>query len=504
MQISEPAGCTSQKEKTVFSKNGFPVALVEGKAIHSLYNPVLEAQKFAFSLNLSEEIRYFILLECALGYIIPFLREAAPKAKIISLHVNNFYIVNRPLLFQPKEAALFSPDAEWPQNNVKIERFLENEIPDVEARYIKIIEWRPSLLSYGEDYARLAAAAASFIKKVDANKRTTLNFGKRWFFNVLKNIKYIKKTALPYGASSPCIVAGAGPGLDAELPYVKNAVCESAAKGEKITVIAAASAIGALDYFGVKPDVVVSSDGGNWALFHLYQYIRYINQKKNVKPPVLAFVLHAALPSQAEGLPLAPIAVSRLQELLLKKNNFDYAILPSQGSVIGSALDIALHITTGDIWVCGVDLKNYGVKTHTKSYYFTKLLHQKSSRFSPVYSLQFERAREIEQGGTFSIYRDWFNSYKTENKNRIFYFREKKTRLTGACFSDFNQKIKEAGAPPDYAEKNYKNRAENHLRYIVNSAKEDEKIRDELFQLFFSDDKDNKLEEIEKAAKKYG
>ena len=64
------------------AKNGDKTCIVNGKALHSKYNPSLEGEKFAESLQADFSPLCVITLEPALSYCAKNLRKRFPNAKI--------------------------------------------------------------------------------------------------------------------------------------------------------------------------------------------------------------------------------------------------------------------------------------------------------------------------------------------------------------------------------------------------------------------------------------
>ena len=177
--------------------------------LHSRYNPQGEAERYINSLSLNENIRFLILIEPGLGYIIAPLKKRIPLAKVIVLHAAESYPPQDPV------------DAVWhPGTGMAVQDFLEREIPDTEAEKIRIVEWRPALSIYGNVYLSIVEEAAEFIKRSDANARTTKAFGRSWFKNYFKNLCLLKKLHYPAPLSMPVLVCAAGPGLEEAIPLI--------------------------------------------------------------------------------------------------------------------------------------------------------------------------------------------------------------------------------------------------------------------------------------------
>jgi hypothetical protein len=195
----------------IFSaRNGSPVLFHEKTWLHSPYNPEAEAEKYIASLGLAENTTHFILIECALGYIIPVLKKKFPDAVVFSLHCERGL------------ADLFKADFEWcPETPCGVRKLLEKEIPE-NAR-LKIIEWRPSLSVYKKKYLALLQTAVDFLKFHTINQRTVAHFEKRWAKNIEHNTAVLSHFVYPKNkAHFPIVVTAAGPGLMSCLPELKK------------------------------------------------------------------------------------------------------------------------------------------------------------------------------------------------------------------------------------------------------------------------------------------
>jgi hypothetical protein len=348
---------------------------------------------------LRQDIRFFILIEPGLGYIIPILQRKCPQARIIALHVRQ-EAVQAPVM----PLTTGKPPVAWsPETGVPLQQFLEQEIPDIEAAAIQVIEWRPALAVYGEGYRGLLVETVDFIKRIDANTRTICAFGSRWFSNFFKNLGILRRVyTAPAGClgSQPLIVTGAGPSLEETIPQIR----ELRKKGP-LPVLAASSSVPALMTRGIVPEFVITSDGGGWALFHLYASLRHGNPSWG-----LAASLIAALPSQCAHLPMLVISDGSLwQNLVLQGLHIPSINLTQRGTVTAQALDLAFVLTQGPIYITGMDLANRDIRTHARPYSFERFLEEKATRLNPVYTQGFVRSRAIEAGGSHTIYATWFS-----------------------------------------------------------------------------------------------
>lgn len=365
------------------------------QALHSRYNPPAEAERYVASLAVREGTRFFILIEPGMGYAIPALRKRCPQARIVALHVSDFFAAS-------PAAPRLQADAAWsPGRGIPVQEFLEGEIPDTEARSIGLIEWRPALDAYGEDYLRLLAEAVDFIKRLDANARTARGFGRRWFKNVFRNLGILKKILTLPQTSIPLIVTGAGPSLEDTAALIREKQA-----GEGYGVLAAASSLEALLVRGIRPNLVISTDGGAWASLHLFGAWR---ARRGGLPLALGAAITAAIPSRCGELPVLVISDGSLwQALVLQSAGLPFTALPARGTVTAAALDLAFTLTRGEVSIAGTDLGHRDIRTHARPYPFDRLQEERASRFQPVYSQAFVRSGLINASGSHGIYAAWF------------------------------------------------------------------------------------------------
>jgi len=380
-------------------------SLSEGAAgLHSRYQPQLEADRYIEALNPRGDIDYFILIEPGLGYLIPALRKARPESKIIVLHADNYFRVT--MDNYPDVPAWF------PDSGTGVQEFLEQNIP--EEASARIIEWRPSLRFFGDRCLELVRESAEFIKRSEASRRTGAAFGERWLRNFFRNLALARQTLRYRTMDTPIVITGSGPSLEAALPRILAA-------REGVFILAASSSLPALAAGGITPDMVISTDGGGWALPHLHACFRVA--KPSARPLMLACGLFAALPSQCAALPFLPLNDGTMwQSMALRSLGIPSALVPQRGTVTASALELALALSSGNIFLAGMDLAIPDIRSHARPYGFDHLFYGAASRLRPVYSQLFTRSREIKAGGSHDVYAAWFKNKIASYPARIFSF----------------------------------------------------------------------------------
>jgi len=299
----------------------------------------------------------------------------------------------------------------------KVQDFLEREVPETDAANIKIIEWRPSMNYYRQAYVSLLSFVVDFIKRMDAGKRTTAAFGKKWIGNFFRNLGNARKILLYKSMDMPVIITGSGPSLEKTISVIQK-------KQKECLIIAASSSVMALSHHGIQADIVITTDGGSWALRHIYPLFRksdngVFNGIKNTAS--FATNLCAALPSQCAGIPLLIINDGSFwQSIILHELSIPSVIIPQKGTVTACAVELALVLTSGNIYLAGMDLSVRDIRSHVRPYAFDHLLFDHASRFTPVYSQSFIRANQIQEGGSLDIYAAWFKKQLASWPKRIF------------------------------------------------------------------------------------
>jgi hypothetical protein len=374
--------------------------------LHSKYQPQIEADRYIAALTLPDDGAYCILIEPGLGYLIDALRKCCPGYKPVVLHADNGF----------RETADHYPGVPmwFPGSETGVQEFLEYTIP--EGATARVIEWRPSLSVYGDAYLNLVRDSTDFIKRSAASRRTGALFGRRWVRNFFRNLTQLDQTLVFRTMDMPVVITGSGPSLESALPHI-------GAAREGVFILAASSSLPALMACGIEPDMVVSTDGGGWAPLHLHACFRttWSPALPPVRPVKLALALSAAVPSQCYAIPLLPLNDGSLwQSMALHSLGIPSALVPQRGTVTASALELAIILSGGSIFLAGMDLAVSGIQSHARPYGFDHLFFGKASRLRPVYSQYFMRSGDIKAGGSHDVYAAWFKNRIESWPRRIF------------------------------------------------------------------------------------
>jgi hypothetical protein len=405
-------------ERIVPAKNGSFTLYKDETALHSLYDPGLEAEKFITSLSLEgRDYRYFILVEPGLGYMVPALKKKFPAAVIISLHCSAFFSSPECAAHCRQNGASVS----WsPGSNSSLEDFLESVLSDASADNIRLIEWRPAAAAYGREFVDILSGTVEVIRRAAANKTTVRGFGRRWLRNSFRNLGLLRRLAAPRRVTRPFLLSASGPSLETELP----ALTALASSPNPPFFMAVSSSVPCLVSAGIVPDLVIAADGGSWALLHLYESVRLSGGKTfpgGADGPRFAVALSAALPSQIGDYPALVLADGSVwQRYLLSSLGLPFTAFPQRGTVSASALDLAFFLSSGPVYISGLDFGHADLVTHCRPYAFDRLRDERADRLKPAYSGAFEREAMIRRSQALSVYDAWFKKELANYPRRLY------------------------------------------------------------------------------------
>jgi hypothetical protein len=172
------------------------------------------------------------------------------------------------------------------------------------------------------------------------------------------------------------------------------------------------------------------------------------------------------------------------------------------GTVTATAVELALSLTKGDIYLAGMDLGVKDIRSHVRPYAFDYLQSEKANRFTPVYSQTFTRSSLIQGGGSLDIYSAWFKKQLLSWPKRVYFFDEQNifshaVKNIGNFFKAENTNNKEG---------NFRERGIKVLLDALKAEKYSPDLKKELVSLLFAGKEDVSDEDlinlIEKSSRK--
>lgn len=385
------------------SAKGFLCAESDGKNLHSRYNPDREASRF-INQSIKGNPSLIIFLGAGLGYIQKALSEKFPRSEIMAVYHHDALYHN----------SQYSSDriSSWhPSSAESIQSFFQRHIDESRLSAISIIEWEPSALIHPRLSLQINQLLKELIQELNGNIHTTAFFGKQWLRNLLVNFLSADQYCKPHFPKAPYLIASSGPTLDKSFAHIKK-------YRDRFVLLALPSSLKALSDNGIVPDLQISTDPGFYSgvhLDHLYDQIP-LGQPLTAgrgfwkkQPPL--FLLNQSTPYEEELFRFSGIVNTRI---------------PSNGTVSGTALELAAH-HTDKIYFAGLDLCFRDIQSHVAPHSFDMLLRNEASRLSPVQSVYYDRAfpaqpdfeNKIRTGRSLDTYRNWFSRYSRKKHLEI-------------------------------------------------------------------------------------
>jgi len=189
------------------------------------------------------------------------------------------------------------------------------------------------------------------------------------------------------------------------------------------------------------------------------------------------------------------------QNVILHELSIPSVIIAQKGTVTACAVELALALTSGNIYLAGLDLRVRDMRSHVRPYAFDHLLYDRASRFTPVYSQSFIRSNLIQEGGSFDIYAAWFKKQLASWPKRIFSLGGGNEVFEDAlCEEKAGKKntreyFKAQSVKDDTA--NFRKRSAAALIAALKNGEYAENLKKELTPLLFPNDKDVTEQQLE-------
>ncbi|MCL2209710.1 MAG: DUF115 domain-containing protein [Treponema sp.] len=341
----------------------------EKKPLHSMVNPQREAQRLASSIPDST------LLVVLLGLGGGFTAEAIlsqTQAQLVVIDYNKegikelFSVIDYSRLVNNKRfSLLIDPDAD------EIKCFLlQNYNPSL-CGGIKTIPLRARTEAEPLLFENAVRAIQETVDIISSDYSVQVHFGRRWFSNIIRNIKDFEpsmENKLPCSITGAAIAA-AGPSLNQQMPFL------SELKSKQVFIISCDTALPVLLQNGIEPDTVVSIDCQHISYHHFFGY-------SNIKNIYLA--LDIASPPLLSRLPFHPVFFSSshpLAQYISAVWQPLFQIDTSGGNVTYACLSLAETIGAKNITLFGADFAYIRSGTYAKGTYVNPYFDKKQNRF---------------------------------------------------------------------------------------------------------------------------
>lgn len=369
-------------EEFFTSRSGFPTAKKGHISLHSAYDPVKEAERFLES-RICDPPSLVILIGSGLGYLDKVILAKYPNCRVLSLHSTSLYIQKGGLSdFLSLRYQLWMPESA-----TTLARFLSMHISEMDLEGLEVLIW-PSMVQADPACQNLVQQVTAFIKQLQGSFFSLSHFGWRWLNNTLRNFAdWQEQVVLPKPEN--IVIAASGPSLQQAIPLLQ-------ASRDQLFLLALPSSLAALQHYGLRPDLVVMTDGGYYATQHLQ---------------FLSGDVPIAMPLVAGCVSQHPRFIftfnSEFEHVLMQ--GLDVLSLPWNGTVAANAIMLAMSMTQGKIILAGQDFCGQALHLHAEPHTFTPIYYAQSSRLLPF--VDFYQKTMWNSQASLTTYAQWFQSH---------------------------------------------------------------------------------------------
>ena len=387
------------------SKKGSLTFTYNGNLIHSSYDPLKEAEKY-INIHLKEiktRPPVFLIVYPGLNYIYDILSVKYSSSRFVVIHSSED-------IFSRISSKYSDNTSVWhPGKKQDLTAFLRNEIREIELKGLQILNWTPVFSALEEACSFIDSSVSRIIREYNGNINTLNYFGKRYFKNVIKNVLSLKQTVSFSKTEKPVVITSSGPSLEKSADFIKK-------NRKSIFLLSLSSSLTFLLENNIEPDLFLTSDPGFYSTYHT---------KKINKSFVPAAVPLTSYHLNFNDKPLLLLNQNTLHEkLLLRSFPLKMHSVQQNGTVSGTALDLALLLTDYPVFFAGLDFCSSDIKSHcspdefsipeiAESSRLNSYLHKLYSKYSDFYTYKtgFNNNRTSIQLKTYS---SWFENLKPD------------------------------------------------------------------------------------------
>ncbi|MCL2174954.1 MAG: DUF115 domain-containing protein [Treponema sp.] len=376
--------------------------------LHSMIDPKREAQRIVSAIN--KDSRFLIFLGLGGG----FLPEAALEltdAYVIVIDYNSESVAE---LFANIDYSKLSANDRFkllidPSNEEIKTLILENYKPALYGG-IQTIPLRTRIENCKSEFDSAVSSIHEAIDLVSGDYTVQAHFGKRWFSNIIRNIKSINDNQLInnkteknkeltakylFTPKNTVAVVAAGPSLDTQITEIAEL------KKNSVFIISTDTAFPVLAHNKIEADAVVSIDCQHISYYHLFTAINSLRaivsetgaleeSDKAKSSRVIPLILDIASPPMLSRFPgFTPVFFSSGHPLarLFSANCECLPVLDtSGGNVTYACLSLAEYLEAKEIIFFGADFSYVNCQAYARGTYVYPYFNKRQNRLSPLES----------------------------------------------------------------------------------------------------------------------
>ncbi|TVR69407.1 MAG: hypothetical protein EA427_08320 [Spirochaetaceae bacterium] len=365
------------------ARSGERTIRIDGRFLHSRYDPRREAQRFVQSLAPEFPAGVSILIGDGTGVVREELRNRFPEMHALSVEPlpgGETVITGDPDLHDTSRE---HPDRDTVSCSVEAPETLSpgtirSRMHPLHLASLQIVTWTGAQTAIPRWTETVEATVLSALRDLKSELATIGTFGRTWLANALRRTLTLDERIAVAFSGDGLVVAAAGPRLRALERLVPRE------KRARVPIVAASSALSWLNDRGFKTDLAVHTDGGFWAR-------RYMGDTG-------ACTTGIALPLRA--------ATGRLSRAnLFRTGWFGEELAPDrdewipqedQPTVGASLVQIAHHLRPdGHLLLCGLDLCTLGLAGHASPHRNDRYIRNGTSRLETEETIRSRRAGHL-------------------------------------------------------------------------------------------------------------
>ena len=373
-----------QDIKLIETKSGHLSAELDGCLLHSRYDPVKEAKKFAEKNYKKNHLH--ILFGLGLGYqakeLLNLMGESdalfiiEPNAEVFETAKKNGFLKR---FLGDKRMGIYIEKARSESGEA---------LKDLDKVLMGWLRLYPNRTAFSclPNYDKLYPDVLKILKKKikDTTKKLLIDvntmhfFALKWQKNFVQNLYTSLIKAKPFKGlvgrfSCPIVITSGGPSLIKQLDLLRKVK-------NKCIVLCAGSTIGSLLKHDVKPHCVVTVDGSGVN----YTHFKDINIDNVLM--IYELMLHHKIPEEHSGAQAVFNFYKSREGLIKKLQKRDLGTAFMGFSVANTALSIAAQLTSGPICVIGQDLAYTDNLSHADGNKGLKEINLDSVKDSKIYT----------------------------------------------------------------------------------------------------------------------
>lgn len=375
----------------VKAKNGQDTCLADNRPLHSLYNPENEAKQFVNAqINTINYIPSNIVISGIIfPYCISYIKKYFPNCRVSSI----FY--SKQIIADNQFDKVF-----YISTNLSEE--LYQYLTEEHYSDTLFISWKPAETIYPKEYKETWNQIKDYINKSSQIIATRIFFSHKWIYNSINFLLNEKNKIIFSRSNLPVLLICSGTTLKDSIPYIKK-------HENDFFILCVSSAITVLLKNNITPDLCISTDGGFYASKHLYELHRSNISKTRIP---LAISSESMIPSFIYT--STPIVYLKYSDEDIEKPEYlstDGYIVRRNGTVSGTAYDLARQVTNNKIYAIGLDLALSKGFQHTQP---NELELDNSKRDNRLSTMEHRQSVKQFASGSMETYAKWFESQSNE------------------------------------------------------------------------------------------